>query len=138
MAVTRIYESPEAFRRSNPLLAGRPCPHHGHPIAECECTRYGSECDLGGCIKPATHHGLNKGRDGRVRERRLICADDVEFATQLGMHVVPLGLTYDDVPEYRHVPGCQWAHISRWCETGCAGGPTSYEAALDAVGVMHG
>ena len=138
MSTHRIYASREDFVRTDPLLAGRPCPYHGHAIADCECTRYGAECDLGGCIKPATHNGLNKSGDGRVMERRLICSDDVAFAQRLGLHVVPLGLTYDDVPEYHHSPTCRQGHISRWCEDGCAGAPTSYEAALDAVGVMHG
>lgn len=108
---------------------------HGLTRADCDlCTRYAGECDLGGCNHPATAYGLQLDGDGAVLGRRLICDHDRRFARDLGLRIVPHLHDYDQVPQYAHVRHCRWAGVGKWCPSGCAGEPTTYEAAVGAVG----
>lgn len=58
---------------------------HGLLLAQCEaCTRYEGECDLGGCIRPATYYARWYSEEGELAQQRPICEQDIQFARDLG------------------------------------------------------
>lgn len=136
---SRLYPDRRTFVAHQPRFALSTC-EHGLTLADCElCTRYAGECDLGGCIRPATGYGINRDTEGNIRERRLVCSDCADFARSLGMEFVSVDQAadhYDELPDYEHVQWCQWAHIWKWCPLGCHGEPSTYETAIAAAGLV--